>query len=69
MIFLIGWSDFNVRYHVNTRRKVDFGVFVDAADGRHLVSVLHCELLKKGLQRVKAVVDVVLVGIAAYNSN
>lgn len=47
MIFLIGWSDFDVGYYVNTRRKVDFGVFVDAADGRHLVSVFHGELLKE----------------------
>ncbi len=66
MVFLVGWAHFDVRYDVDARGEVDFGVFVDAADGRHLVSVFHGELLEEGAQRVEAVVDVVLVCVAAY---
>jgi hypothetical protein len=47
MIFLICWSNFDVRDHVHSRGEVDFGVFVDAADRCHLVAVFHRELLKE----------------------
>jgi hypothetical protein len=47
MIFLVGRSDFNIRYDVDSGREVDLGVLVDTADSGHLVSVPHGELLKE----------------------
>lgn len=69
MILLFGGTDFDVRDHVDARAEEDLRVFVDATNSSHVLAVLHGQLLKELSQWVEAMLDIVLVGIAAYYSN
>lgn len=66
MVLLFGRADLNVWDHVDTRAEEDFRVFVDAADGGHVLAVFHGELFEETGQWLEAVLDIVLVGIAAH---
>lgn len=66
MILLFSGTDFDVGDHVDSGREEHFRVLVDATDGSHVLAVLHGELLKELSEGVEAMVDIVLVGIAAY---
>jgi hypothetical protein len=68
MIFLHGGSDFYVGDHVDTRGKENLRVLVDAADGSHVFTVLNDKLLEYALKGVEAVVNIVLVSVATYES-
>lgn len=65
VVLLLCGPDFDVWDNVDTRGEVHLGVFVDAADGGHVLAIFHGELLEKHGERVKAMLNVVLVGIAA----
>ena len=65
MVLLLSLSDFDVRHHVHSRREVDLGVLVDAADSSHLLAVFQSELLEVGRNWLKTVTNIVFISVAA----
>jgi hypothetical protein len=50
---------------VHSRREVDLGVLVDAADSSHLLAVFQSELLEVGRNWLKTVTNIVFISVSA----
>lgn len=65
MIFLVSKTNFNVRNNMNSRGEEHLRVSVDTSDVLHDGLVLERQVLKELSKRVKAVVDVIIIGITS----